>query len=157
MTDCRSEAGFWRRAAAFGVDAAWLFCASGVIALLLSGQPWPSPGQASGPSGMLAVLVNQLLPVLVLVIGWGHYGTTPGKLLLELRVIDARTGARPGYVRAAIRYVGYIVSTLTLGIGFLWIAFDRKREGLHDKLAGTRVIRVTADEELLAIDPASMT
>jgi uncharacterized RDD family membrane protein YckC len=102
------------------------------------------------------VFVHRLLPLFVYVIGWGRYGTTPGKLLLELRVVDARTGGRPGLVRAFIRYIGYFVSFLTLGLGFVWIVFDRRRQGLHDKLAGTRVIRVAADEEILATDPASV-
>jgi hypothetical protein len=45
--------------------------------------------------------------------------------------------------KALLRYVGYIVSGAVLSIGFLWAAFDRKRQGWHDKMAGTYVIRDT--------------
>lgn len=156
MTAAERNAGFWRRAAAFGVDAVWMFCLAGTLALVIAGQPWPGIGDGAGLAGALAVLINRLLPLFVCVIGWGRYGATPGKCLLDLRVVDARTGARPGYARAFVRYLGYFVCFLTLGLGFLWIAFDRRRQGLHDKLAGTRVVRVAADEEILGIDPASV-
>jgi uncharacterized RDD family membrane protein YckC len=156
VTGIERNAGFWRRAAAFGVDALWLFCTAGTLALALSGTPWPSAGDGTGLAGAAAVLLNRVLPALVCIVGWGRFGATPGKCLLELRVVDARTGGRPGYMRAFIRYVGYFVSFLTLGLGFVWIVFDRRRQGLHDKLAGTRVIRVAADEEILGIDPASV-
>lgn len=158
MSACAAErnAGFWRRAAAFGVDGVWLFALVGCLALVICGKPWPGSGDATGPAGAVAVFVQRLLPLFVFVVGWGRFGTTPGKLLLELRVVDARTGERPGLVRAFIRYVGYFVSFLTLGLGFVWIAFDRRRQGLHDKLAGTRVIRVVTEEQILGIDPASV-
>ena len=155
MTTAARNAGFWRRAAAFGVDALWLFSLGGVVAIALTGRPWPAFGEP-GVVATLAALIGELLPLAVCVIGWGHFGRTPGKLLLDLRVINARTGEPPGYVRAFIRYIGYFVSALPLGLGFLWIVFDRQRQGLHDKLAGTRVVMV-ADAEILDIDPASVT
>lgn len=145
MTGAAQAGGFWRRAAALGLDALWLFCVSGALAFVLLGQPW------SGGSG---ALIHALLPALVGIIGWGRYATTPGKLLLDLRVVAAADGARPGYSRACIRYVGYGVCLLTLGLGFLWAVFDRRKQGLHDKLAGTRVVRV--DEDLLDLDPAAV-
>ncbi len=154
MTTGERNAGFWRRAAAFGVDGLWMFCAAGTLALLVCGQPWPSIGDGSGLAGAVALAFNRLLPLFVFVIGWGRFGTTPGKLLLELRVVEARSGERPGLVRAFIRYLGYFVSFLALGIGFLWIVFDRRRQGLHDKLAGTRVVCIAGDAQILATDPA---
>lgn len=154
MTTAARNAGFWRRAAAFGVDALWLFCLTGVIAILLTGQPWPG-FRDGGSLAMLAAAIREALPAVVYVIGWGRFGRTPGKLLLDLRVVNARTGEPPGYVRAFIRYIGYFVSALPLGLGFLWIVFDRQRQGLHDKLAGTRVVMV-ADSEILDIEPAGV-
>ena len=155
MITAAPNVGFWRRAAAFGVDALWLFSLAGVIAIALTGQPRPAFGEP-GVVATLAAGIGELLPLAVCVIGWGRFGRTPGKLLLDLRVINARTGEPPGYLRAFIRYIGYFVSALPLGLGFLWIVFDRQRQGLHDKLAGTRVVMV-ADAEILDIDPASVT
>lgn len=154
MTTAVRNAGFWRRAAAFGVDALWLFSLSGVIAIFLTGQPWPGFGEG-GAFTTLAAVIREALPAVVFVIGWGRYGRTPGKLLLDLRVVNARTGERPGYLRALVRYIGYFVSALPLGLGFLWIVFDRQRQGLHDKIAGTRVVMVD-DSEILDIEPASV-
>lgn len=154
MNTAARNAGFWRRAAAFGVDALWMFSVSGVIAILLVGEPWPAFGDP-GALATAAALIGELLPVVVFVIGWGRYGRTPGKLLLDLRVVNARTGEPPGYVRAFVRYIGYFLSALPLGLGFLWIVFDRQRQGLHDKLAGTRVVMVP-DSDILDIEPASV-
>jgi uncharacterized RDD family membrane protein YckC len=39
------------------------------------------------------------------------------------------------------RYVGYIISTIPLCLGFLWVGFDSKKQGWHDKIAGTVVVR----------------
>ncbi len=155
MTSVARNAGFWRRAAAFGVDALWLFSLTGVIAIFLTGAPWPAIGDV-GLLPTLAALIRELLPAAVCIVGWGRFGRTPGKLLLDLRVVNARTGGPPGYMRAFMRYIGYFVSALPLGLGFIWIVFDRQRQGLHDKIAGTRVVMV-ADSEILDIEPASVT
>lgn len=154
MTTAARNAGFWRRAAAFGVDALWLFSLTGVISIFLTGQPWPGFGDG-GALTTLAAIIREALPAVVFVIGWGRFGRTPGKLLLDLRVVNARTGEPPGYLRAVARYIGYFVSALPLGLGFLWIVFDRQRQGLHDKIAGTRVVMVD-DSEILDIEPASV-
>ncbi len=44
------------------------------------------------------------------------------------------------------RYLGYFASTIPLCLGFLWIAFDKRKQGWHDKLAGTVVIRAQRGE-----------
>lgn len=133
--------GFWRRGAAFGLDALWLFCVAGTLSWLLVGiaLPW---GPALSARGLAAQTLHELLPAAVCVIGWTRYGMTPGKLLLELRVVDVDSGGRPGWVRSIIRYIGYFVSALPLGLGFVWAAFDRDGRALHDRLAGTRVVRI---------------
>ncbi len=71
--------------------------------------------------------------------GWGVVGATPGKRLLGLAV-ETETGQSPiGVSRAATRFVGYLASGLLLGLGFLMVAATGS--GLHDRLAGTRVVR----------------
>jgi uncharacterized RDD family membrane protein YckC len=65
---------------------------------------------------------------------------TPGKMLMDVEIVSAKTLQRPGPGQLVIRYLGYIVSSLPLGLGFLWILFDKRKQGWHDKLAGTRVI-----------------
>jgi len=66
---------------------------------------------------------------------------TPGKILLGLKIVDAN-GNKISYSTALIRYISTIISSLLLGIGYLLIIFDGKKQALHDKLASTCVIKV---------------
>jgi len=94
----------------------------------------------------VSVVVSLTLGPVVLALGavyyvyhWGVKGATPGKRLLGLTVV-AEDGSEPiGLSRAVVRVLGCLLSGLTLGIGFLMIAFGGS--GLHDRLAGTRVVR----------------
>jgi uncharacterized RDD family membrane protein YckC len=58
---------------------------------------------------------------------------------MGLQVIPLK-GGRMGFIRATLRYFGYIVSTIPLFFGFIWILFSRKRQGWHDKIARTCVV-----------------
>ncbi len=62
-------------------------------------------------------------------------------MLLSLRVVDATTGNTLSVGQSLGRYLGYYVSTIPLLIGLIWVAFDSKKQGWHDKLAGTVVVR----------------
>lgn len=140
-------AGFWRRAGALVVDWIWLFCVLGALGWLLFGIAIPPAPAGYGWAGPVATIFHEAVPALVFIVGWARYGATPGKVLLELRVVDAGSGERPSWPQALIRYLGYFVSALTLGLGFLWVAWDRRKQGLHDKLARTEVM-VIAEEAL---------
>ena len=72
---------------------------------------------------------------------WFLLSTTPGKLVINAYIVDAKTLGKPRPWQLVVRYLGYYLSILTLMLGFLWVAFDRRKQGLHDKLAGTVVIR----------------
>jgi uncharacterized RDD family membrane protein YckC len=71
----------------------------------------------------------------------GTRGQTPGKMVCGLKVIRL-DGSPVGFGQAAIRTVGYFLNHFTLYIGFLWVAIDPRKQGLHDKIAGTYEIRV---------------
>ncbi|HDP0318999.1 TPA: RDD family protein [Salmonella enterica subsp. enterica serovar Concord] len=77
----------------------------------------------------------------VTVVLWRWFQATPGKMALRLRVVDAQSGQAASMGQYVIRYVGYVLSTLPVGLGFLWIAFDNRKQGWHDKLARTVVVR----------------
>jgi len=70
---------------------------------------------------------------------WVTIGQTPGKLLFGLRVIRT-DGQRLGVGKSFLRCIGYWISAIFLFFGFLWILFDDRRQGWHDKIAGTYVI-----------------
>ncbi len=80
---------------------------------------------------------------------WTWRGQTPGKMLLGIKVI--RTDSSPVTLgHAFLRYLGYIVSALTLYIGFIWVAFDEHKQGLHDKIADTYVVKLPVRQVVLA-------
>jgi uncharacterized RDD family membrane protein YckC len=71
---------------------------------------------------------------------WYARGATPGKMMLGLQIVN-RDGSPLGLVASLLRFVGYLVSTLVLMLGFLWIIWDKDKQGWHDKIAGTLVVK----------------
>ena len=100
-------------------------------------------GPRSVPEGSLAaVLIGfPLLCLVYYVFSWGVRGATPGKSLLGLSVQTDEGETPIGFQRAVLRVVGYLVSTSILGLGFVIIAFSDDKRALHDRIAGTRVMR----------------
>jgi uncharacterized RDD family membrane protein YckC len=68
------------------------------------------------------------------------FSATPGKLAMNIRIVDAKTGELPSTGRLVVRLACYFVSAAVLYLGFFWIAIDRRKQGWHDKIAGTVVI-----------------
>jgi uncharacterized RDD family membrane protein YckC len=85
--------------------------------------------------------VAGLVQTAVLIGFWLSAQSTPGKMLFKAKIVDAETGAKPSGKQFALRYLGYIVGSLALGLGFLWAAFDKRNQGWHDKMAGTVVVK----------------
>jgi len=95
-------------------------------------------GEATLGFGYLVSLGVILLNFLVLPV---FTGATVGKWATGLR-IERQSGERLGFGHATLRHtVGYLVSLLTLGLGFLLAAFDSEGRALHDRIAGTIVVR----------------
>jgi uncharacterized RDD family membrane protein YckC len=119
-------AGFWQRAAAFLIDALIVVVVLAPLVVVLGPGTWDLLG---------------FLAVAVAVIGfWRYCGATPGKIALGVKIVDAATGGPPTLGRLVLRFFAYFVSALPLYLGFLWAAFDRRKQGWHDKIARTIVI-----------------
>ena len=90
---------------------------------------------------ILLVIVSWGIANVVYFIGfWAWRGQTLGQLALNIRVV--KTDGSDVDLRAAVlRFLGYILCFVTLGIGFLVSVFDAHRQGLHDKIADTYVVR----------------
>jgi uncharacterized RDD family membrane protein YckC len=73
---------------------------------------------------------------------WSFFGATPGKMVLGQQVVHAQTGGRIGIGAATLRYVGTIIAAIPLCLGYLWIIWDAEKQGWHDKIANTRVVRL---------------
>ncbi len=100
-------------------------------------------GPRSLPEGSLAAasIGFPLLCLAYYIFFWGARGATPGKSLLGLSVQTDEGETPIGFQRAVFRMVGYLVSTSMLGLGFVMIAFADDKRALHDRIAGTRVMR----------------
>ena len=72
---------------------------------------------------------------------WALFGGTLGQRMLGLHVVDAATGQNIGLGRSIGRYVGFVISAIALDIGFIWAAFDPRKQGWHDKIANTLVLQ----------------
>lgn len=134
-------AGLGRRAVAFVLDSliyglVWVV----TLQLVLGPEALIRYGEAGYRAHFGMIVLENALPALATVLFWVLAGATPGKFLTGCEIRCLSTGRRPGPVRAVLRYVGYLVSALPLGLGFLWVIWDRRKQGWHDKIAGTVVV-----------------
>ena len=142
MSDTTRYAGFWIRCGAAIIDSILLaLVIFPVIFAVYGPEQLQAMAYAGHGGGLVAALFNYLVPAIVIILFWVYRSATPGKMLLKLQIVDARTGTKPSTGQFIGRYLGYYVSILTLFLGIIWVAFDRRKQGFHDKLAGTVVIR----------------
>jgi uncharacterized RDD family membrane protein YckC len=143
MTDMDTEdleyVGFWARVGASLIDTVLLLMICMPLVTMIYGwRYWTSNAMIQGPADFL---INWVLPAIAIVLFWVYRQATPGKIAIGARIVDARTGAKPSTGQLIGRYLGYYVSTIPLFLGLIWVAFDPRKQGWHDKLAGTVVVR----------------
>lgn len=133
-------AGFWSRLLASILDSILQVIVFTPILLLVFGTDILfNPEMDTGITGFF---INYALPTIVVILFWKYRSATPGKIMMGIAIVDARTGGNPSLGRLVLRFFGYIVSMLPLFLGFIWIAFDRRKQGWHDKIADTLVVKV---------------
>lgn len=128
-------AGFWRRVAAYMIDWLVLLVPSFILGVLLGG--------ALGDVGAA------LAQIAAIILSWVYFSSmessprqgTVGKRAMGLRVCDIN-GQRISFGKASGRYFGKILSGLLVCIGYLMVAFTDRKQGLHDKMAGTLVLHL---------------
>jgi len=89
-------------------------------------------------------VLESILTLVITVMLWVRFVGTPGKLLMGCQVVDADTLGAITTKQAILRYLGYYVSILCVMLGFLWIAWDKRKQGFHDKIANTVVVYDTS-------------
>ena len=133
-------AGFWVRLGAAVLDGLLVLIIVRPILIAIYGPTYlDAPGWA--PIGVWDALVAYVLPVVAMLLFWLGHQATPGKMVWSARIVDADSGARPQPRQYLVRCCAYLLSALPCFLGFLWIAIDRKKQGWHDKLANTLVVR----------------
>ena len=93
-------------------------------------------------------IIGIAIEVMYFVAFWAWKGQTPGKIALGIKIIRT-DGSSLSWGRAFLRYLDYIISVITIYIGFTWIVFDGRRQGLHDKVADTYVVRLPRKQAIL--------
>ena len=131
--------GFWLRVWAAVIDSV-LVCVLIIPILTAVYGPayWDSAELIRGP---VDFLLSWVAPAVAVVLFWIARQATPGKMAIGARVVDTKTGGKPGTGQLIVRYLGYYVSMVPLLLGLIWVAFDPRKQGWHDKLAGTVVVR----------------
>jgi uncharacterized RDD family membrane protein YckC len=131
--------GFWPRVGASLIDTLLVVAITAPLVTSIYGREyWMSEKLLHGPADFL---ITWVLPAVAVILFWMYRQATPGKMAISARVVDAATGGQPGTRQLVIRYLGYYVSTIPLLLGLIWVAFDPRKQGWHDKLAGTVVVR----------------
>ncbi len=138
------KAGFWMRVVAALIDGFIVFALQFLLGALLAVAGFAAAGGAetAGSITLVVQLFGFIISVAYYVIFTGHGGQTPGKMALRIKVIN-RDGTQISYGRAAFREIpGKFISGIIFGIGYLMVAFDDQKQGLHDRMANTYVIKL---------------
>jgi uncharacterized RDD family membrane protein YckC len=127
--------GFWRRFSAWVIDAIIVTVVQSVIQAIIIGNVSSGDGE-----GVAANVVGFMIGLLYAAgMESSSKQATLGKMALGIVVTDME-GNRITFMRATGRYFAKIISALILLIGFVMIAFTRRKQGLHDIMVGTLVV-----------------
>jgi len=154
----QAYAGFWIRVAAYLIDAVILDIPLLIIAFAVFGSSLASLrctytniaggqeficanlGSVIGEFGIFSLVVF-VVPLVYFTAMWSWQGQSVGQRALGMHVVDANTGGGISVGRALLRYIGILIGTWVLFIGLIWVAFDPRKQGWHDKMASTFVVK----------------
>jgi predicted Zn finger-like uncharacterized protein len=142
--DALSKAGFWIRLVATMIDIFIVFMLQFLLGSLLIVAGFVTGGGESivGNMVILIQLFGHVLSFTYYILFTGYCGQTPGKMALRIKVIRC-DGSQISYGRAAFREIpAKFISGILFGIGYLMVAFDEQKQGLHDRMADTYVIKL---------------
>ena len=132
--------GFWLRVAASIIDTVLLLLVTYPVLLAIYGATYFN--EATLIHGPVDFLHSWVFPAVAVIWFWvARGGQTPGKMVIGAKIVDAETGGPISASKGVVRYLGYFVSLIGLFVGYLWVGFDPKKQGWHDHIAGTVVVR----------------
>jgi uncharacterized RDD family membrane protein YckC len=143
------KGGFWIRFLAFAIDNVIIYFISLLLlaigALAVGVTYSPGEGDYFERLGEIIPFPYSLTVIIMTMVYYtyfiGSIGQTIGKLICHIKVVQTN-GEPLSYGQAFLRWVGYLASGIFLSFGFFWIAVDPNRQGWHDKIADTYVVRV---------------
>jgi len=137
------KAGFFQRLIAYLIDNVLLSILTGIVV-------------AIGTMGSLAMMNNQTVVMAIMVLMWalivivyfgyfiyfyGTSGQTLGKKMLNIKVVST-DGTPLTYKKGLLRVIGYIIASIPIYIGYIWMLFDKNKQNWEDKIANTYVVKV---------------
>jgi uncharacterized RDD family membrane protein YckC len=139
-------AGFWLRLGASLIDIIVLLAIIAPIEIAFFGREYPALAM-QGKTIAVDVWTQLILPLLAMIVLWRYRSATPGLMLLSAKIVDAATLAPASIGKLTLRAVALVVMWLLFIplIGVLWIAFDKRKQGWHDKIARTVVVLDESD------------
>jgi uncharacterized RDD family membrane protein YckC len=120
------KAGFWIRFGAAFLDGILLAIVSGILRAVLHDA---------------GAVIGILIDIAYFTYFEGSSGQTLGKSACNIKVIDDSTGGSIGYGRAFLRWIGRIISTIPIFLGYFWMLWDGNKQCWHDKIANDFVVR----------------
>ena len=139
-----SYVGFWLRLGNFIVDGFLAFIVIAPLGVWASvSTPWLRSGGYLVAAPLILLGIAFVIGFLYFTLFWAWRGQTPGKMLIRAKVVRTN-GEALSFGRAALRFIGFAVCFFTIYIGFIMIAFNTQKRGLHDIIADTCVIKLGA-------------
>lgn len=133
-------AGFWIRVGAAFIDSICIMLVTWPLLYAIYGEAYfENDSFIAGPAD---VLISWVLPAVGSIAFWLTRQATPGKMAVAIKIVDAKTGGKLSMGQSVVRYLGYFIAMVPLGLGLLWVAFDARKQGWHDKMAGSVVVGV---------------
>ena len=138
--------GFWVRLLAFIIDSLAIMAMLWFVTLFIPLSESLSGIDMTNRESLLALVptlltrlgFDAMFSAVVFLLLWNIIRSSLGKILFRAYIVDS-SGQRARFGQLLVRYLGYFISLFCFGLGFIWIAFDPKKQGWHDKLAGTVV------------------
>jgi uncharacterized RDD family membrane protein YckC len=137
--------GFWTRTGAYFIDMILLMLIIYPLLFLVLGTGAMDGSDPTIIYSPLYWIISFVLPIALFMFFWFTKSSTPGKMLFKAKIVDAKTGGKPSKGQFVGRYFGYILSSIPLCLGFFWIGWDKRKQGWHDKMSGTIVVKPTTD------------
>lgn len=136
-------AGFWIRFGAAIIDNIIIIVALIPLTMLFGGGDTTASTNGFSSFQFMSTWdwFWQIFIAIYCIFCWVIFAGTPGKRLLRLKVLDEKTGEHVTVGQGIIRYIGYFPAMIVLFIGLIWVAFDPKKQGWHDKMAKTVVVK----------------
>ena len=130
---------FWIRFLAQIIDGILMLVIIMPILYMVYGSAYFTDAETMS-HGVIDVILSYVFPIAATILFWLYRAGTPGKILLKLMIVNAKTGESISTGQAIGRYFAYILSAIPLGLGYIWAGFDKRKQSWHDKLAGTIVV-----------------